>query len=193
MHTTRKLVHWAEHQWVWLRRVVSAPWSRGWREESVACSLAWWHAGILYPDTSSSPAPAQLQHGAVRRKWNVAARLLGSPGPRQPPTRLLLFYARLGPAQPRHSQAADSFPSPCWRWCRPGAGLPHQCVISPLSLHPARHGAMGLYSNIYTYTHTLLFKDSIRITFIWQCQSSIWYSIPLHWTVFRYLDPGYGI
>ena len=169
MHTTRKLVHWAEHQWVWLRRVIS----RGWREESVACSLAWWHAGILYPDTSSSQAPAQLQHGAVRRKWNVAARLLGSLGPRQPPTRLLLFYARLGPAQPRHSQAADSFPSPCWRWCRPGAGLPHQCVISPLSLHPARHGAMGLYSNIYTYTHTLLFKDSIRITFIWQCQSSI--------------------
>ena len=131
-----------------------------------------WHDGMLAFFTPT-PAPARLQpSSSTAQSGESETLLLGclarqDPGSHQPD----FYFFMLASAQPRHSQAADSFPSPCWRWCRPGAGLPHQCVISPLSLHPARHGAMGLYSNIYTYTHTLLFKDSIRITFLWQCQS----------------------
>ena len=115
MHTTRKLDHLAsEHQWVWLREAED-----GERRVACSCGLACWHSLPWH----QLHATAQLQHGAVGRKWNVAAPLLGSPAPgpaqpRQPPTRLLLFYARLGPAPAQHhSQAADSFPSPCWSWC----------------------------------------------------------------------------
>ena len=119
-----------------------------------SCGLA---AGILYPDTSSMPRPSSSTAQAGESETlllRCLARQDPAAVPRQPPTRLLLFYARLGPAQ-YHSQAADSFPSPCWSWCRPGAGLPHQCVISPLSLHPAPPRSHGpLLQHLYLHSYT---------------------------------------
>ena len=64
-----------------------------------------WHAGILYPDTSSMPRPSSSSSTAQAGESETLllrclARQDPAAVPRQPPTRLLLFYARLGPAQP---------------------------------------------------------------------------------------------
>ena len=129
-----------------------------------------WHAGILYPDTSSMPRPSSSTAQAGESETlllRCLARQHPAAVPRQPPTRLLLFYARLGPAQPG---TTAKLPTVSLHPAGAGAGPGQDCHTNVLYHHylctQPRHGAMGLYSNIYTYTHTLLFKESIRITFI---------------------------
>ena len=134
----------------------------GERRVACSCGLA---AGILYPDTSSMPRPSSSTAQAGESETlllRCSAAWLAStrPSPAQAAanqTFTFLCSPRPSPAR-HHSQAADSFPSPCWSWCRPGAGLPHQCVISPLSLHPAPPRSHGpplqrLYLDSYTTFH----------------------------------------
>ena len=111
----------------------------------------------LTPAPCHGPAPARRSQEKVKRCCSAAWLASTRPSPAQAAanqTFTFLCSPRPSPAR-HHSQAADSFPSPCWSWCRPGAGLPHQCVISPLSLHPAPPRSHGpLLQHLYLHSYT---------------------------------------
>ena len=130
-----------------------------------------WHAGILYPDTSSMPRPSSSTAQAGESE-TLLLRCLArqhpaqpSPGSRQPD----FYFFMLASAQHQPSTTAK-LPTVSLHPAGAGAGPGQDCHTNVLYHHylctQPRHGAMGLHSNIYTYTHTLLFKESIRITFI---------------------------
>ena len=149
-----------------------------------SCGLA---AGILYPDTSSMPRPSSSTAQAGESETlllRCLARQHPAAVPRQPPTRLLLFYARLGPAQPG---TTAKLPTVSLHPAGAGAGPGQDCHTNVLYHHylctQPRHGAMGLYSNIYTYTHT----ESIHFTSL-LCDSANHQSNILCHCTGRYLD-----
>ena len=138
------------------------------------------------PRPSSSTAQAGESETLLLRCLARQHPAQPSPGSRQPD----FYFFMLASAQPQPSTTAK-LPTvslhPAGAGAGPGAGLPHQCVISPLSLHPAPPRSHGpLLQHLYLHSYT----ESIHFT---QCQSSIQYSMSLTGTVFRYLAPGYGI
>ena len=143
-----------------------------------------WHSGILYPDTSSMPRPSSSTAQSGESE-TLLLRCLArqhpaqpSPGSRQPD----FYFFMLASAQP---STTAKLPTVSLHPAGAGAGPGQDCHTNVLYHHylctQPRHGAMGLYSNIYTYTHT----ESIPFTSLLQCQSSIQYSMSL---TGRYLD-----
>ena len=122
----------------------------------------------LTPAPCHGPAPARRRQEKVKRccsaAWLASTRPL-CPGSRQPD----FYFFMLASAQPQPSTTAK-LPTVSLHPAGAGAGPGQDCHTNVLYHHylctQPRHGAMGLYSNIYTYTHTLLFIESIHITFI---------------------------
>ena len=135
-----------------------------------------WHAGILYPDTSSMPRPSSSTAQAGESE-TLLLRCLArqhpaqpSPGSRQPD----FYFFMLASAQPSPAPqpSCRQFPFTLLELV---LGPRQDCHTNVLYHHylctQPRHGAMGLHSNIYTYTHT----EAIHFTSLFNAshQSSI--------------------